>query len=170
MANTKKNTSEIIWTKNTVWFPFIIFIVGTMVVGLAAYFMGGTISRPNGIMPAGTLPSMWFNILWPIFLLLLGLSTYFSWRSKRTRPRVEIKENLLTYYIHLLFIMFWPLVFYRIGSPIVAVILLGIAVLSAIYLFYRYLNSSIVAGIFSLLWALWLIYIFYFNLAYILIN
>lgn len=167
---TNSKTSSILWTKNTVWFPFLVFLIGTIIVALAAYFMGGTIGRPAGNLPRATLPNIAFNIIWPIMVIVLGLSTYFSWRSKRNRPKKEIQENLITFYVHLFIILFWPLVFYRLESPIIACIILGFAVLSAIYLFYRYLNSSVTAGVLSLIYTLWLLYIFYINISFILLN
>lgn len=165
---SKKNGMKSV--QNSAWFPFIVFLIGTLVIGVVAYFMGGQIGRPAGNLPMGTLSNLAFYIIWPLALLAIALATYFQWIAKKTRPIVEIRENLLTFYIHMALMLFWPLLFFRIGVPIVAIIFLGLAIISGIYLVYRYFNSCITAGILSLIWALWLLYIFYFNLAYILVN
>lgn len=156
--------------QNSAWFPFIVFLIGTFVIGVVAYFMGGQIGRPSGNIPLGTLSNLAFYIIWPLALLSIALATYFQWLSKKTRPIVEIRENLITFYIHMAVMLFWPLLFFRVYVPIVAVVFLGIAILLGIYLVYRYFNSCITAGILSLIWVLWLLYVFYFNFSYVLIN
>lgn len=170
--NTKQNAQQKkeINVKNSHWFPILIFVFGSAVFGTISYFLGGEIGRPNGTLPQYTLFNNGFAIGWCTTLFLLSLATYFQFISKKTRPIIEIKENLMTFYIHLLLVFFWPLIFFRVESPIIACILIGLAVITSIYLVYRYFNSSVTAGVLSTFWCIWLMYIFYINLAYILLT
>lgn len=164
MKNIKTNpnrTDKIISVKNSGWFPLIIFTIGTFVISLASYYIGGNITIINENTEIGILSASMQLIFWIVAISLIAISTYIQWLSHKTRPIVEVRENLITLYIHLGVLFFFPLAFFRLNSNIAGCIILGISIIVGIYLVYRYYNSSIIAGILSTIYLLWIMYVFY---------
>ena len=163
-------------TKNTFltphkwWIDALLFIGGTILLGGLASLLGGDMGHFEGYdMPPATAPKIVFPIAWAIIYIAIGVSTFLMWRDK------EIKEdgrklNLIFYFIHMFFNVLWPLFFYRLNLPIIAVIWLGLVIASACIVMYRYFICNIPAGIIFNIYTLWLIYALYLNLGLVLIN
>lgn len=163
-------------TKNTFltshkwWIDALIFIGGTMALGGFASLLGGNMNNFEGYtMPPATVPKIVFPIAWAVIYIAIGVSTFLMWRDK------EIKEdgrkiNLICFGVHMFFNILWPLFFYRLNLPIVAVIWLLLTIISACVVMYRYFVCNIPAGIIFNVYTLWLIYALYLNLGLVLIN
>lgn len=162
--------NRVISTNKSTWFPFLIFVLGGIVIGAAGYFLGGSIGSPSGTLPPATLPNLAFYIIWPCVLAIFSLATYFFWQATKTESFLTKKWQIGVYYLILLLLMFWPLTFYRLDATIVSCIIIGIATLLSIYIVYCYLIKSVTAGVLACIWAVWLMYIFYINLSHILVN
>ena len=155
------------------WLYVFLYIIGAMVIGGITYLMCGNNgytfiknSEPNFAMSFSGIT--WCTMFG---LDLLGIASFFMWLSKYTdsRPKKEILENFIPLIIHLVLIMLWALFSFGLLLPIVGCCILGVSIVVAIYMTYRYYNSSIIAGILSTIWTLWLMYVFILNLAYCLL-
>ena len=156
------------------WLYVFIFILGSMAIAGICYLMCGNnfYSFKVGNEPEFALD---FKILmWSTMfgLDLIGLASYFMWLSRFTdnRPKKEILENFIPLIIHLVLFILWPLFTFGLNLPIVGCAILGASIIVAIYLVYRYFNSSIIAGILFSIWTLWLMYMLSTNIAFCLIK
>lgn len=163
-------------TKNSVltphkwWIDALVFIGGTLLLGGIATLLGGNMNHFEGYkMPPGTVSKIVFPIAWAIIYISIGISTFLMWRDKEIKE-ADRKTNLWIYAIHMFLNIFWPLFFYRLNLPIIAVIWLVLVIASACVVMYRYFITNLPAGIIFNIYTLWLIYALYLNLGLVLIN
>lgn len=171
---TKKGTRDTshswLTVKHKWWIDALLFIGGTILIGLAAKLLGGEMGSFEGYdMPPATVPKWVFPIAWSIIYLAIGISTFLMWRDKEIKAK-DRKLNLILYFTHMFFNILWPLFFFRLDLPIVAVIWLLFVVISALIVMYRYFKANLPAGIIFSIYALWLLYAMYLNLGLVLIN
>ena len=152
------------------WIDALLFIGGTILIGGASTLLGGKMFNfENYTMPPGTVPKIIFPIAWSIIYIAIGVSTFLMWRDKEIKS-TDRKTNLIIYFIHMFFNMLWPLFFFRLNLPIVAVIWLAFVIASACVTMYRYFIANLPAGLIFTIYTLWLIYALYLNLGLVLIN
>lgn len=152
-----------------VWFPLIIFLVGTWFIMLLSSLLGGNMVKiATDVVPSPRLSLRWYTIIWVLAITLIAIATFMMW-TKHKRPKQEIRENLISYFITIGVLMLWPLFFFRLSLGIVACVILGISIILSIYTTYRYYNTCIGAGIIFTFFTIWLIYLFYLNFGMLLI-
>lgn len=156
--------------KHLWWIDALLFIGGTILLGGLATLLGGKMFNfENYDMPPGTAPKILFPIAWSIIYIAIGVSTFLMWRDKEMKSDSR-KTNLIVYFIHMFFNILWPLFFFRLNLPIVAVIWLVFLIASAMVVMYRYFVTNLPAGIIFTIYIAWLIYALYLNLGLVLIN
>ena len=167
--NNKKSNSKI-FIKHIWWLDALIFIGGTLALGGLATLLGGKMFSFEGYeMPPATVPKIVFPFVWGIIYVAIGVSTFLMWRDKEIKEK-DRKLNLIFYFIHMFFNILWPLIFFRLNLPILAVIWLILNIASACIVMYRYFYCNLPAGIIFNIYTLWLIYALYLNLGLVLIN
>lgn len=167
IANDNKNK---VYIKHVWWIDALLFIVGTIALGGLATLLGGQMFHFEGYkMPPATVPKIVFPIAWAIIYIAIGVSTFLMWRDKEIGSDGR-KVNLILYFVHMFFNVLWPLFFFRLNLPIVAVIWLIATIITACIVMYRYFTSNIVSGVIFNIYTLWLIYALYLNLGLVLIN
>lgn len=166
---TKKSSGKVFIT-HVWWIDALLFIGGTLLLGGLATLLGGKMFHFEGyIMPPGTVPKIVFPIAWSIIYIAIGVSTFLMWRDKEIDSNGR-KLNLILYFVHMFFNVIWPLFFFRLNLPVVAVINLIIMIATACIVMYRYFVCNLPAGIIFTIYTLWLIYALYLNLGLVLIN
>ncbi len=167
--NSKRNNPW--WSvKHVWWVDALIFILGTIALGGLATLLGGKMFSFEGYkMPPATAPKVLFPIMWSIIYIAIGISTFLMWRDKEIKSH-DRKINLILYFVHMFFNVLWPLFFFRLNLPIVAVIWIVLVVISACAVMYRYFVCNLPSGIIFNIYTLWLIYALYINLGLVLIN
>ena len=169
MTEINNNTSK---PTKPIRFPILILLLANTVIALVYLFLTRGFSYDlikNG-EPLFALPTA--IILWVTFgmILVLGLAPYFMFNlSNFKTDRYGLKLNYTLFYLHFLGVILWTLFTFTLSLPIVGVIFLGITICALIFTVYRFMTNSIVSGVMLTLWALWLIYLFILNLAYILL-
>ena len=152
------------------WIDALLFILGTILLGGLATLLGGKMFNFGDYkMPPGTVPKIVFPFAWGIIYIAIGVSTFLMWRDKEIKSK-DRKINLVLYFIHMFFNVLWPLWFFRLDLPIFACVWIGLTVISACIVMYRYFYANIVSGIIFNIYTLWLIYASYLNLGLVLIN
>lgn len=152
------------------WIDALIFIGGTLLLGGLATLLGGKMFNfQNYEMPPATAPKILFPIVWAIIYLAIGISTFLMWRDKEIKEDSR-KINLILFIIHMVFNVLWPLFFFKLDLAIFSAVWLGLTVISALIVMYRYFITNIPAGIIFIIYTLWLMYAMYLNLGLVLIN
>lgn len=165
-----KPSSNKILICHTWWLDALIFIGGTLALGGLATLLGGKMFGFGSYkMPKGVIPGVAFGIIWAVIYIAIGVSTFLMWRDKEIKSDGR-KINLICYLVHMFFNVMWPLFFFRLNLPVIAVIILGLMIASACVVMYRYFVCNLPAGIIFVIYVLWLCYALYLNLALVLIN
>ena len=110
-------------------------------------------------------------LFWITFgmIITLGVVPYMLFnKSNFKTDRYGLRLNYTLYYIHFLFFLLWAMFSFMLSLPVAGVIILGLAIAIGIFVVYRFMTNSIVAGTILSVWAVWLVYIFILNLAYVL--
>ena len=151
------------------WVDALIYIGGTIALGGIAKLLGGEFGFKSYKMPPGTAPQKVFPFIWIAIYIAIGVSTFLMWRDKEIK-RKDRRINLILFVIQMIFNIIWPLLFFRLDMPVVAVIWLIIMIGISCACMYRYFICNLPAGIIFNIYTLWLIYALYLNLGLVLIN
>ena len=101
---------------------------------------------------------------------MLGIVPYILFNlSNFKTDRFGLRLNYTLYYVHFLLFLLWAFFTFTLSLPIVGVIILGLAIALLLFVVYRFMTNSIVAGCLLTVWALWLMYLFVLNFAFVLL-
>jgi tryptophan-rich sensory protein len=147
------------------WLDAIYFILGTLALGGVATLLGWPMFKfDNYPVPPLMAPDWLFPVAWTIIYIAIGVATFCMWRDKQITAK-DRKFNLILYFIHMFFNITWPLLFFRLGLPIVACVWLALVLLFALITTWRYFVANLASGIIFCIYVIWLIYAFYLNIA-----
>ena len=113
-------------------------------------------------------PSWTFSVVWPILYLLMGLALYIVWDKGWEYREVRIAMGVFGLQLFLNFL--WSILFFGLRSPfqgLVGIILLWLAILVTIVLFYR---ISRPAGLLLLPYIVWVTFAAYLNYSIYVLN
>lgn len=144
------------------WLVLILFVMICLAVGAL-----GSIPTASGVRdwyptlrkPAGTPPSWVFGPVWTTLYLLMAVSAWLIWRQYGWDARTA----LLVFFTQLALNLLWSFIFFgarQLGFAFVEIVILWIAILFNVLLFYR-LNP--LAGVLLLPYLLWVSYASYLN-------
>ena len=103
-------------------------------------------------------------------IIALGVVPYMLFNlSNFKTDRCGLRLNYTIYYIHFLLFLLWAFFAFTLALPTAGLVILGLAIVLGVFVVYRFMTNSIVAGSILTVWCLWLIYIFVLNLAYIIL-
>jgi translocator protein len=141
---------------------------------LAAWFLGGTLTRPNldwyatlakpGFEPSNTV----FTIVWPILYAMMAVSAWTAWRAPGKDE--DRKLAFIWFFVQLAIGVLWSYAFFWLHSPgfgLVVIMAFSIAIVITIVLFAR---LSRVAALLLIPFALWVCYAIGLNFALWLLN
>jgi benzodiazapine receptor len=103
--------------------------------------------------PSFRPPNAVFGPVWTILFLLMGVSLYLIWHKGLASQ--DVKTALLVFLAHLVLNIGWSVLFFGLRSPGLAffeIVILWLAILLTMYLFYR---VSLISGLLLLPYALW---------------
>lgn len=112
--------------------------------------------------PAWTPPNWIFPVVWPILYVMMGISAWFVWRLERTSLT---QPAFIWFFLQLLLNALWSWLFFGmnlIGTALAEILLLWIAVVFTIFLFW---DKSRVAGLLLIPYLLWMTYASALNMA-----
>ena len=164
--STKSNKST------GVWFPLLVLMLSNGLIALVYWFL---VNKFNYTFMVNGEPNFALdgNILFWItfgFIILLGVVPYMLFnKSNFKTDRAGLRLNYTIFYLHFLLFILWALFSFTLKMPAVGVIMLGLAICLGVFVVYRFMTNSIVAGSLLSIWALWLVYVFVLNFAYVLL-
>lgn len=146
----------------------VLFIIGTELVGYLSSLLAGNIGNVYTQLtkPPLSPPGQVFGIVWPILYALMGLAMGLIFN----REDHLAKQALAWYLIQLGLNFMWSIIFFRFEArwlALVVLILLDIAVLYLLTLFYRINKVS-----FALLlpYLIWILFATYLNIGFAFLN
>lgn len=157
--------------KESKYLSILYFMLTNIVIAFVYYFLTAGFVYPftSGAEPSFALSAS--SILWVTFTLtiIVGIINFMPLALSKNMNRTGLRLTYALYYIFFLMFLLWALFTFTLHLPTAGVIILGVTTSLGIYLAYRYLTRSIVAGVIFTLYLLYLIYLFVQNLAYVLI-
>ncbi len=153
---------------------FLKLIIAVVICELAgivgAFFTASAIPEWYGGLakPALNPPGWVFGPVWTALYLLMGISVYLIWREGRERR--EVRFALIAFAIQLILNAIWSPLFFGARSPflgLIDIILLWLAVLWTMALFFRISKS---AGWLLVPYLLWVSFAAYLNFSIWLLN
>ncbi len=149
------------------WKKLLIYLAVPLFVGVLAsliskdsFALYGTLARPPLSPPAWIFP-----VVWTVLYLLMGLSSYL------VSGKGEASEQALFLYGIQLFIQFfWPIIFFREQSFLLAFIWLCLLFVFVLLMTLRFYQISPPAAFLQIPYLLWLIYAGYLNFGVFLQN
>lgn len=115
--------------------------------------------------PAWAPPNWLFPVVWTILYILIGISLFLVWRKS-----LESKQALVVFAVQLGLNLLWSLVFFGLHSIVgglVIILMLWMAILANIIVFYR---ISRWAGLILLPYLVWVSIASYLNYSIYLLN
>lgn len=153
------------------WQALCLFMLANLAIAFIFYFLSSGFIYPfaSGGEPSFSMPPK--VILWMIFsyLVILGVINFMLFSLSKNLNNFGMRLTLLLFYIFMGMTLLWALFSFTLKMPIVGVVILGLTIAFGIYLTYRYLTRSVVAGSILTLFILNLIYIFVTQLGYCLV-
>lgn len=144
----------------------IFYLFFPLAIGLiVSLLISQSIDYTNLARPPLAPPKILFPISWTIIYLLMGIS-YFIFRKKVNHHKYES----LIYYIQLFINAFWSIFFFLLKWRLFSVtwiLLLDIAVIYMIYLFYQ---KEKVAAYLNILYLVWILFATYLTIGIYLLN
>ena len=149
--------------KKLIWYLAIPLLTG----GLSAWLTAGSMKQFAQLRQPPLAPPGWvFPIVWTLLFLLMGASSYLIAQTDAHLQTAALR----IYGIQLAVNFFWPILFFRLSSYLLAffwLLLLWALVLTMILLFYRVKKS---AAWLQLPYLLWITFAGYLNLAIYFLN
>ena len=111
-------------------------------------------------------------LFWITFgmIIVLGVVPYMLFNKSHFQTnRAGLRLNYILYYIHFFIFLLWAMFGFMLNLPLPGLIVLGVCIALGIFVVYRFMTNTIVAGVLLCFWILWLIYLFILNLAYVLL-
>lgn len=140
--------------------PLLVGLLAAL-ISWDSFVLYGSLEKPSFSPPA-----MVFPIVWTVLYLLMGLSSYIISGGKGE----ETERALFLYGVQLFVQFFWPIIFFREQSFLLAFIwicLLFVFVLTMVLQFYRINRFS---ALLQIPYLIWLVYAGYLNFGVFLLN
>lgn len=139
---------------------FIVGAIGSVATSPQIPVWYATLDRP-----AWAPPNWLFPVVWTILYILIGISLFLVWRKS-----LESKQALVVFAVQLGLNLLWSLVFFGLHSIVgglVIILMLWMAILANIIVFYR---ISRWAGLILLPYLVWVSIASYLNYSIYLLN
>lgn len=140
----------------------LIFIFVILVLILGGLSSSNTASDPwylslnkSELNPPGYV----FGIVWPILYILMAISAY-----------ITLQKVYQLFYIQLLFNTAWSWIFFYFHLPLIALVDIYVLIIINIYILFKMLNISNIAGYLYIPYIVWLCFASYLNLFIVLSN
>lgn len=147
----------------------VIAIFVPLVIGFVSYLLTKDNIQnysENVVKLALTPPTILFPIVWTILYVLMGISSYRVFVSKK----LSSQNALLVYVIQLFFNFFWSIIFFNLKAYLVAFIWLVIMIILIAIMVLKFYKIDKFAGILQIPYLLWSLFAAYLNFNVYLLN
>lgn len=144
----------------------ITFLLIPLTVGAVSSFLSGSMSLSGLNMPPCSPPAIVFPIVWTILYLLMGVSSWLIWRSKKEGS----KKALQIYGAQLVVNFFWSILFFRFSLYFVSFLWLLLLIALIALMIYRFFPISRQAAYLQLPYLFWCLFAAFLNFSIWLLN
>lgn len=157
MRSKKKNVISI-----------IIFVVVTELIGYLSSFLSGNIGAKymQLVKPPLSPPKQIFGVVWPILYALMAFAAAIVYNKNFNFS----EKPLNLYFIQLIVNFCWSIIFFRLNSYWLALIVLIILDILVIYLTVLFHKFNKISFILILPYLIWILFATYLNLGIALLN
>ncbi|WP_099205663.1 TspO/MBR family protein [Scatolibacter rhodanostii] len=154
--------------KKNKFVPFVLFVIGTELVGYISSLLSGDISQKYAQLnkppfsPAGQL----FGIVWPILYAGMGIAVAIVYNQNT----IESKQALKWYFMQLSVNFFWSILFFGLTLHWVALLVLVILDILVGYLLAIYFKINKLSFWLTLPYLIWILFATYLNLGIALLK
>jgi translocator protein len=150
------------------WFRLIVSILLAQLAGIIGSLFTEIGSWYQDLIKPSFNPPNWiFGPVWTILYLLMGISLYLVWNSKKSKER---KIGLYFFFIQLILNSLWSILFFGLNNPLLAfieIIILWFAILLTLIYFYRVRKA---AGYLLIPYLLWVSFASILNYFILILN
>jgi len=158
--------------KKIKWKYLIISLAIPLGVGAlsALLTIGNTKEVYSSITKPFLAPPSWvFSVIWTSLFILMGISSYLVYTSRTCSQKKRLA--LKFYLIQLIFVFFWPIIFFNYELFLLAFVWLLIIIIFIVALMIKeFFRINKVSALIQLPYVLWLIFAGYLNLAIFILN
>jgi len=149
----------------------LICISGLMLAGMVASLIGGTThAYDDAIRPPFALPSIALTAIFNAIFTILGLSISMVYKFRPTNDKMTKRKltSLILFGIQLIFVITWPLMFFRLSIHLLA--FAWTAIIFGLSVAYMVNNMSFnkASGWLVLPYLIWLAYLCYISIMFVL--
>lgn len=112
------------------------------------------------------LPSIVFQIVWPVLYVLIGISAYII----DNKDSVNSSKNMKLYYILLLINLTYPVVFFYLHDLVISSIMIVALLVLGVIITYRFYKENKLSGILFIPYTLWIVLATYIHLGVYYLN
>lgn len=146
---------------------FLIAILIPLAVGSISALISGNMSAYSALnQPPLSPPGCVFPIVWTILYILMGISSYIIYSSKRH----EKSKALLLYGIQLFFNFCWSIIFFRFNLYLFAFIWLIVLICIIVLMIKEFYRVSSLAAKLQIPYLLWCLFAAYLNFWIFIMN
>lgn len=146
---------------------FLIAILIPLAVGSISALISGNMSAYSALnQPPLSPPGFVFPIVWTILYILMGISSYIIYSSKRH----EKSKALLLYGIQLFFNFCWSIIFFRFNLYLFAFIWLIVLICIIVLMIKEFYRVSSLAAKLQIPYLLWCLFAAYLNFWIFIMN
>ena len=149
---------------------FLLFVVGTELVGVLSALLTGDFSEFFEIYTAPPLqpPAPVFITAWIILYALMGISAYLVCQSDGEKN--IIKTALTVYFVQLALNFSWSIIFFKLQMLWTGALIIALMIAAVGFMIYLFLRLRKIAGLLNIPYILWLCFALYLNVATAIIN
>lgn len=150
------------------WKPLLVFTGGTLAAAAVSAFLTGDFSSgyQTLIKPSLSPPAFLFPIVWTFLYILMGISAWLIYETKRRGKHDALKLYILQLAVNLV----WPLLFFGMRLYLLSFFWLLFLLLLVFLMILRFYPLSEKAALLQIPYVLWLIFAGYLNLSIYLLN
>lgn len=119
------------------------------------------------VLPDLDLPDILFPIVWTILYILMGISLYFFWGTKKKR---DATTALLLFFTQLFLNFLWPIAFFYLHSPILALFINAFLIVFVGLTIHYFFRTNRLSSYLLIPYLLWILFSFYLNYEIYLLN
>lgn len=115
--------------------------------------------------PRFSLPSIIFPIVWTVIYILLGISAYIIYKSKKNN-----KKALIIYLLQLLFNFIWPISFFLLNYRLLALFIIIILLFLVIFMILEFYKVNYISAYLQIPYLFWVLFATYLNYGFYILN
>ncbi len=115
------------------------------------------------IKPPFSPPGYIFGIVWTILYILIGIASFFVVKDGIEKPGVS--DAVKAYFLNLFLLFIWPIIFFNFNALFLSVVVIIIALFSAVNVAYKFYQINKTAGYLYIPLVIWILFAAVLNIS-----